>query len=357
MNNETSEKKESILKILAIGGFIGIIILIAWLSIQLVSVAPSAFSSLASLAESVNNRADSVDEDSGVDTLLVTSNTLLANSGDIIDVNWNSAQANGSYVFSYNCADGVAVDLVSETGVQSIQCENNYNIGNVDNISMIIDSEKNRYADVTYDVSFLKTNDTRPRAAGTATLTVLNNAVSSEVAVAEETTEDTTQTEEVVVEETPVVETPTESVTPTTPTNTTPQTEPEYTQEFVYAIPSSDPNGRTDLGTRYLFVGEISNNQFVPRALTQDEDGAIQFEVKNFGTKTSKSWKFEVSLPGGGTFESDSQLPLKPNERAVLTIGFNASDVNSHSFKVEVQESTDTNSANDSFSQRVTFSN
>jgi hypothetical protein len=353
MNNETSEKKESILKILAIGGFIGTIILIAWLSIQLVSVAPSAFSSLASLAESVNNRADSVGEDSEMDNLLVTSNTLLANSGDVVDINWNSAQANGSYVFSYNCADGVAIDLVSETGVKSIQCESNYNIGNVDAVSLIIDSEKNRYTDVTYDVSFLKTNDTRPRAAGTATLTVLNDAVSNELAIIDETEADEEPVD--TVTEVPAVETPTAQTNPTTPTNPTVQPEPEYTQEFVYAIPTSDPNGRTDLGTRYLFVGEITNNQFVPRALKQDEDGAIQFEVKNFGTKTSKSWKFVVSLPGGSTFESDSQVPLKPNERAVLTIGFNGTDVNSHSFKVEVEEATDSNSTNDTFSQRVTF--
>ena len=51
MSKASPEKKQSVLKTLAIIGFIGIIIFIAWASVQLVNVLPSAFSSLASLAE------------------------------------------------------------------------------------------------------------------------------------------------------------------------------------------------------------------------------------------------------------------------------------------------------------------
>jgi hypothetical protein len=349
MNKETSEKKESVLKILAITGFIGIIILIAWASIQLVSVVPSAFSSLASLAESVNDPSDENGE-RPVDTLTVTSNTMLADAGESVEINWNTARANGSYVFSYECADGVAVDLLSTTGMQSIQCGSNYNIGNVDSTTIVIDSEKNRYADITYSVSFLGTNDTRPRAAGSGTLTVFNSNVSSDVALEDTDTDeeiDETETESDV--ETPVTETPTTPTTPTTPP------EPEYTQEYVYAIPTSDPNGKTNLAARYLFVGEIKNNAFVPGALEEGKDGAIQFEVKNIGTKTSKTWSFTVSLPGGGEYKSESQTALKPNERAVLTIGFTGADVRSHTFDVEVDVASDSNTANNDFSHKVTF--
>jgi hypothetical protein len=135
-------------------------------------------------------------------------------------------------------------------------------------------------------------------------------------------------------------------VTPTTP---------EYTQEYVYEIPTSNPNGNADLGARYLFIGEIENNQFVPGAIAENAAGAVQFEVKNFGTKTSRNWSFTVSLPGGGTYESSSQSPLKPNERAVLTVGFSGADVRSHTFQVEVDLASDSNQGNNDFAQRVTF--
>jgi hypothetical protein len=360
MNNKTSEKqaakKDSILKTLAITGFIGVIMLIAWASIQLVSVVPSAFSSLASLAESVNHPNDTAQEMTEVDTLLVTSDTLLANSGDPVTINWNTAQANGSYTFSYVCADGITVDLVNNTGVQSILCGSNYNIGNVDSTTVVVRTEENRYVDITYSVSFLGTNDIRPRAVGNAALTVFNSDISSEVAVID-LEQDEDNSEGISLEpESPTTPTPApDASTPTTPiTPTTPVT-PEYIQKFTYAVPVSNPNGRTDLVAQYLFVGEILSNRFIPGALAENENGAIQFQVKNFGTKTSKDWSFTVSLPGGGRYESPTQSSLKPNERAVLTVGFNGANVNSHTFRVTVTAATDSNRNNNNFSQRVTF--
>jgi len=361
MDNNTSEKneekKDSVLKILAITGFIGIIIFIAWASIQLVSVVPSAFSSLASLAESVNSSGSASEEEREVDTLVVTSDTLLANAGEPVTINWNSAQANGSYVFSYDCADGVAIDLINDNGFQNIQCGSNYNIGDVDSTTLTIDSEKNRYTDITYSVSFLGTRDTSPRAMGSASLTVINSDISSEVAVSDDTQGTETGTDSDVI--TPELEATTTPSTPSQPaTDPTPPvtpTTPEYTQEYVYEIPTSNPNGNADLGARYLFIGEIENNQFVPGAIAENAAGAVQFEVKNFGTKTSRNWSFTVSLPGGGTYESSSQSPLKPNERAVLTVGFSGADVRSHTFQVEVDLASDSNQGNNDFAQRVTF--
>lgn len=346
MNNETSEKKDSILKILAIGGFIGIIILIAWASIQLVSVVPSAFSSLASLAESVND-SNNTSENEEIESLVVTSNTQLANTGEVVNINWDTARANGSYVFTYNCVDGVAIDLVSSTGIQSIQCGSNYNIGNVDSAAISVNSEKNRYADITYSVSFLGTNDIRPRATGSATLTVLNDEINNDLVVNENPEPEPEEDDSDV--SVPPVNKPSTPTTPTTPPA------PQYVQEYVYAIPTSNPNGKTDLSTRYLYLGEIVNNKFVPGAIKQNRDGAVQFEVKNFGTKTSKKWSFTISLPGGGTYKSDTQTALKPNERAVLTVGFSGADVSAHTFKVTVDVDSDSNKSNNTFSHRVTF--
>ncbi len=94
-----------------------------------------------------------------------------------------------------------------------------------------------------------------------------------------------------------------------------------------------------------IFTGKIKT----------EEAGAIQFEVKNYGTKTSEKWTFDVKLPDGSTYTSKKQAPLKPNERAVLTIGFLSDDDTSHTFVVTLDEDTDRNARNDRFSKVVSF--
>jgi hypothetical protein len=175
---------------------------------------------------------------------------------------------------------------------------------------------------------------------------VVNTAINNQFATNEPAPVAPTVSEEVTEAVNPVTE--------TTPVVTTP-TEPTFVQEFAYAIPVSDPNGVTDLGTSYVGVGEVINQTFIAGPVSADNDGAIQFIVKNFGTKTSRDWSFSVTLPSGGTYESPTQEPLKPNERAVLTIGFPAGGDDSHTFAVSVDESSDRNSRNDSFSQSVAF--
>ncbi len=356
MSNVSPEKKDSIMKSLAIAGFISIVVLIAWLSIQVVQLIPNAFSSLASLAESVNQYQQSIIDTDGVVPITVTSDQTIINAGDNVTLSWDSANVAGSYTFSYACEDGVAVDLISNDGVRSINCESNYNIGDTTSLSLKIDSEKNRYAELAYTVAFLRTNDTEPRASGTASVTVVNTVIADgivtnpeEVAVA--TTTPVTEEEETTTPEpeSPVVVTPPVTTPPARPTT------PTYTQEYTYAIPVSNPNGRTDLSTRFLNIGVISNNTFITKAITQSAAGAIQFEVKNIGTKTSGTWTYSVTLPDGTTYTSGNQKALRPNERAVLSIGFSAPQKSSHTFVVNVKESTDITTINNRFSQTITF--
>lgn len=351
MNNVSPEKKKSVPKTVAVVGFIAIIIIIAWLSIQLVSVLPSAFSSLASLAEGVNQYQQSSVESEELADLQVTSNTTLVNSGGAVDISWNTAKANGSYVFAYECTDGVAVDIITTAGTQSIECNSNYNVGAVDTVALAIESVKNRYADVAYSISFIETDGTEPRAAGDATFTVVNSSISN-LAV-----EETPSTEAPSPEAAPEAPTP---ETPSTPDTTTPTpaptpTKPVYEQEYVYTIPTSNPNGFTDLATKFLYTGTITNNRFTPAVIDQDETGAIQFEVKNIGTRTSEDWTFTIALPGGTTYTSKTQKALKPNERAVLTIGFQAAGVTTHTFDVEVDTARDRSASNNDFDIFVRF--
>ncbi|MBP6881733.1 MAG: hypothetical protein KBC35_03845 [Candidatus Pacebacteria bacterium] len=356
MNDTTQQqKKDSILKSLAILGFIGTIVLIAWLSIQLISVLPSAFSSLASLAESVYKERDAVLQTEDTKTLTIVSNTTLVNTEEPVTITWNEATVPGNFTFSYKCAEGVAFDLQEASGVRSITCDTAYDIGTVTELTFKVTSEKSRYADVWYTVSFLGTNDTTARASDTAQLTVINSSLSNNLATD-------------IKEEESVTPKPAEpesnNTTPPTPvapeiesnqeTATTPQT-PITKEEYTYVTPVSNPNGNVDLATRYLGLGKIVNNRFVTSTVRQSEAGAIQFEVKNHGTKTSGTWSYTVTLPGGGSYTGEKQAALKPNERAVITIGFPAATVDSHTFMVTVDEANDKVSLNDTFKQKVTF--
>jgi len=343
-NNVSPAKKDSILKTLAITGFLATLLIVAWLAIQLVHLFPTAFSSLASLAEGVNQYQETIiDANQEIGTLTMTSNTSLVNNGETVDIEWSKVNANGSYVFSYECTDGVAIAHISAAGARPVDCNTNYNVGDTTTLTLAIDSEKNRYADVAYSIAFLRTSDTEPRATGSDTVTVVNTAINNQFTLDEtegangavDTTDEVT---------TPSVDTPT--LQPGTPT---------YTQEFTYAIPVSDPNGYTDLGASYVGVGEVINRSFVEGPVSRDNDGAIQFIVKNFGTKTSRDWTFTMELPNGTTYNSPTQDALKPNERAVITIGFPSGAPAIHTFTLEINEPTDRNSANDSFSRTVGF--
>lgn len=350
MNDVTQQKnRETILKSLAITGFISIIVLIAWASVKLVNLVPSAFSSLASLAESMSQfEKKELSKDSELATFTVTSNTKLIDTKNIINLSWSTTDTPGSFVFNYQCVDGVSIDLVNVTGIGAINCDSNYNIGNTDKLSLLVNSEKTRYQDVNYSISFLGTNDTAPRAIGKANFTIINTDIT-----------DLDSNTEVVIETSPE-ESTNENIVATTSESTAPspvKPTPVYEQEFVYTIPTSDPNGKTDLATKFIAFGNIVGNTFVKGEIKQAKNGAIQFEVKNYGTKTSAKWTYTVTLPTGETYNSVEQAALKPNERAVITIGFPTSDKTSFNFKVNVLEKTDKNLLNNQFSQTAKFIN
>ncbi len=358
MNDIIESKRPSAFKIIVVLILIGII---TFASIKLVKTAPEAFSSLASIAESLteykNQLANKVGEDKE-DNLIVTSNKTLAPIGETVELTWEKVDSNGSYTFSYTCTEGVALNILNVDGIKNIDCDKVYNVGNQSSLSINADSEKNRFSEVSYTIAFLGTNDTEPRAIGMASLTIVNEKISlvnasSEVEIkADTSTTSSTSTlaasePKNTVETKPVVKAPTPKPAVVT--------KPVYKQEFIYTVPASDPNGKTDLGVKFLNSGIISRNTFTIDEIEQNENGAIQFEVKNFGTKTSSDWTFSVKLPSGETYTSSKQSPLKPNERAVLAIGFDATDLSKHNFVVTVTEKTDRNIDNNKFTKNLNF--
>lgn len=349
-NKQTS----STFKFLATIGFIAIIIIIAWLSIQLVNLAPNAFSSLASLRESMNQQADSIMTDDELETLTVTSDTSLINNEGLVNLAWNTVSDEGTYTFSYACANGLSLTIKdSASALKDISCDTNYNIGDVDQINVEVASVKERFADVSYTVSFLGMNDTEPRASGNSSFTVINRDIPEISLAGDPEPEELESEDKEEFDETNQTQ-PEDEITGQTTDHSNSQ-EPVYEQEFIYAIPTSDPNGLTDLAVRYLFAGEINGDSFTPGAIPQNDDGAIQFEVRNLGTKTSGEWTYTMSLPNGNQFKSEEQDPLKPNETATITIGFPTTNEDDFTCNVSVDAMDDRNSTNDEFSQSVNF--
>ncbi len=331
---ETKVVKRPLLKLSVIAIFV---ILLAVLSIQTAKMLPEAFSSLASLAESLQNPARS--QDVGTDTITtlhVTSNQTVATSGEPVTLSWDTAKTPGSYTFAYKCTDRIAVDIIENGNTRNLDCDVSYNIGNIDTLTIAIDSEKKQFADLVYTVEFLGTNDTAPRASGSDSLAVRNDTIDTTSNNTPATTTDTT------------VATTHETVTKAEPAPTT-------KTEYVYTIPTSDPNGRTDLGVTFIGSGTIIGDTFFAEQIKQNEKGAIQFSVKNYGTKTSGDWTFSVTLPDGSTYNAPTQKPLKPNERALLTIGFSATNDPTHTFNIKVKEATDQNRINDRAVQQISF--
>jgi len=339
MENENileAQKKDRVLKSFAIGGFIGLIILIAWIGIQLVSFLPTALSSLASLADNVYNYQPVV--------LTVVNNKNVINVKEIATISWNIPKQIGTFAFSYTCSDGIAIDTrTKDGGIQNLTCENNYNLGNVSSVDILVNSEKNRFTDINYEIGFIPEKAESPTATTKSSLTVINPDISPIVMIDEGTTPPTVP--DIIPETPPIIKTPVATTTKPTPLA------PIYEQHYVYEIPVSNPNGFTDLSTKFLATGIISNNIFVNTGtIEQDKVGAIQFEVKNIGTKTSSTWTFVAKLPNGTTYTSGTQTALKPNERSVITLGFSKpASIGIKDFNISVSVSGDSKVSNNSF--------
>lgn len=335
MNTVTPEKRGVETRGLAIAGLIGLIFLIAWLSVQIISIAPSAFSSLASIAAGITQYQEAMVEESVPLELAGPADVI--SSGDTVVLSWKAASEAGTYAISFSCVDNVKISVLNEDGVRDINCGTNYNLGGVTEVSVIPTIGATEYVEIPYSITYSKLNETTANRTGAATLTAVNREVvitPDEETEAEKTFEDTT----------PV----------TAPSDETPvTTEPTY--EYEYAIPVSNPNGNVDLAIKFVGVGGIVNNRYASGILEQNSSGAVQFEVKNLGTKTSKDWKFSITLPDGSTYTSDTQTPLKPNERATLTIGIQTGDSATHTFVGRISTDEDSSTVNNRFSNTVTI--
>lgn len=338
MNEQTPHTEDRMMKVLAILGFIVLVVFIAWIAIQFIRILPSAFSSLASLADSVYNRHNEVSFD------VVADNTTV-NSRESNVITWSNTGTPGTYVFMYECTEGVSLDIrTSDGAITPVTCDEAYEIGNgVSNLEVLFASERNRFVDVVYSISFTPADEDGEVRVAQKTLTIVNPRIPL--------------TGVAVVESEPEVD------TPVVTGNTLPYTgyEPEYrtVETVTYSTPQSDPQGYTELAVTYKAVGTLSGSTFSPKStLSNDERGAFQFEVKNTGTKTSDTWTFTATLTSGTVYTSEVQEALKPNEYAIITVAFDGvGKAGMQEFGATIHGGNDQTTSNNSFTKTVAVRN
>jgi hypothetical protein len=324
MNQVTPESKSAVIKTLAILGFLAAIIFVVWLAVIIVRMLPGAFTQLANLAENVEN---------GADEITIDEETIVANTDEIVTINFEGIGAEGSYSFTYTCADGVSVAMLdAEDSKEFISCDEEFELAGDAPVRLVVSSEKSRFADVHYTITFNPDARGENITAG-GKLTIVNNTIPAGVA-----SNDVTGEEDEEEEVTPTPSRP--APTPVTPKPGKPVT----TITYVTKIPESDPKGFTDLAIAFISSKDID----------ADEDAKIQIEVKNLGTKTSKEFDVTLKLPEGVEKEIRNEKGLKPNERAIYTIEFDATDLQgTETIEGEVDVDGDTKSSNDSFKKTV----
>lgn len=361
-------------KTLALFGLLIVIVAIAFLAVQLVKVFPTALTTLANVAGSVYNQNPASTREFSINP-----NRTIVNTSDVYTASWDKLPLAGSYSFTFTCTDGVAIDIKTSSNIfSSATCGQAYNLGDVGLIELTVNSEKKRFSEVPYTISFFQTNDVTPSAASASTFTVINPNISSPtIGLAPDISSSTINTEATSTPEiattTPIIivvatttapaaapvatstrPVPVAVVTPSIPPTVTPT--PVVVPVYTYAIPVSQPNGFTDLVVTYLGIGMVNNaGQFIKTDTVRSmQPGAFQFSVHNLGTRTSGPWSFVTQSPDGNTFTSGNQVALKPNERSILTVNFNAFSSNTLArLSAEVTTNRDINSSNNRFINNV----
>ena len=171
MNQVTPEQKDSVTKTFAIVGFVAVILFAVWLAVQIVSIIPSAFNSLASIADGVYN----YNEDQ---SLLIATKNSVVNTGEAFTISWTKMNRPGTYSFSYQCTDGTSASVRdAQGGIVDLNCDTVLNLGEKTNLDIFIESEKQRFVDVTYTIVYTPDNNDIESIASDSKITVVNATI------------------------------------------------------------------------------------------------------------------------------------------------------------------------------------
>ena len=373
---ENEKTASAVLKLLAIIGLVAILALAAWMSIQVIRLAPTAFKTVSSAVSSASISLSSIFSRAPENDVEFSLSTSTLSSDEPFTIEWDRETENAeiTYLLEYECADGFSLHVVTAGTSTDTICNEPFEFTTVDtSLEIIPVSTSNRFLDVTLTLRALAedfaTGTPQELANDTVTLTVINdNLTDSPATLADngigetpETPETPSQTASVAdapTDTTPAVgaPAPVEPVAPRKPTTV-------YVPNPRVAI---DPDGRPDLAVTILGTGVVldvnDNDSFFPlKKIPTDQRGAVQFEVENVGNNVSKSWDFTAQLPIEGDddfeFASPKQDPLKPGDKITFTLKFDSVlEDDRGTIKIKLDPgSADRNDANDDATVIVTI--
>ncbi len=292
MNTNTERGEGLVSNILAIAGFIILIVIIIWGAFHFLNLASSGFSALL-------NRT-------GASAIVVTAPKTVQ-SGQPLDISWKyAAEEEGVFAVMYQCREGLQFRIPLATSTSPIPCGSPFSVGpkTISAARLIPVLSSGTTADVPVSVMFMSI--------GTSTTPVSRAQGNVTVTVTAGTTTPTTATPN--TEPGTATKTPPTTSTPT-PTVTTPVSSPK-------------PSTPADLAVRILSIGVVDpmTGMIVARQpLGAHETVAVTFDIRNQGGTSSGTWYFSAQLPTNPAtpYVSPAQRPLGPGDRIENTLRFN----------------------------------
>ncbi len=265
--------------ILAVAGFIILIVIIVWGAYHLLRLTGTGVSSLFARFR-------------GNDTITLSVPTTPITSGKSFPLSWKYTPGeNGSYALLYQCKSGFRFEATAPSGATSaLPCGNAYTVGNATSVVLTPILSGNTAVDVPVSILFMPSaTSSTSRPQGSATLRIAAGTTT-----------------------TPVNTLP--------PTGTSNGTSGGNTNGTTGTSGSVAPvrTGPADLSVRIIAVGVIDpmTGAFVHRAPTNpNELAAVKFDIGNVGGRATGTWYFTVTLPTNPAYvyQSPAQMSLAPD--------------------------------------------
>ncbi len=347
------------MKTLAAIGLVAMLALGIWGSVQVVRLAPGAFSHIASAVVSLTSIFFPNDR------IEIVAPTGTTKSGEPFTIEWAHSRRSdvGRYTFSYTCREKVSVSVMEETGIyKDLACDTafdvpQYQVEDRYALKIIPTSNAYRYIDLPVTISFIEEGSATPSVTDSITFTLVNESVTdADFGSGSSSSSSSSSSSGGASSSIPSPSSPDEKIPGTSTSNT-------------YVIPNvgtqaQNSNGRADLVGNILEIGYIdaATKTFVASStVMKNERVAVRFEVKNQGDKTTGPWLFSAVLPTfpPHIFRSDSQSELLPGDRIEYTMGFDRVDEkDSVTFKVNLdpdEKVKEYNDANNSIETTISI--
>ncbi|MCW9054596.1 MAG: hypothetical protein OQJ98_01275 [Candidatus Pacebacteria bacterium] len=301
-NFPKAELQQLGVKALAIIGFIAILSVGLWGSVQIARLAPSVLSSLAAVATSLTSVF------APAQTITIDTPESIVPTDSVYELSWSHRnKQSDAYTASFTCRDGLSIQSPNTGGIyEEVVCDTPFAFSSTEGTLLIIPLlEGSDFVSVPVTINAVDTSgDTA--ASGSVTLTISKSGLGA----------------------------PTGGNTAGGNT-LTPGEETTGTYEITNGGTISNPSGLPDLAVHIIGIGIVENDgTFTPidTLTATDTKAAIRFEIKNIGDKTSDQWTFNAVLPTMPMyiFHSESQQALNPGDKIVFTLEFNQIDLAVH---------------------------